>query len=153
MGDARDDGEAIEQRIAHAAARLETIDLTQRRAAARYLFDLCREARDNAGAAIPVLLRVLADRDERVGESALSSLAYCAPASIQPLIECLDDADAIVRQRACRALASIGQPAIGACDALRRRLDDSAAAVRSEAARRSVLCATARLRPSTRSWG
>src|SRR5262245_35881370 len=125
----------VAQRIARLAADLETADLEQRRAAVWQIFEICAEARGRAASAIPVLLNCLSDPDKKVGESAAGALHWCAPASIEPLIDCLNDPRPIVRCRACDALGSIGEPAIAARDILRRCLTDTEPEVRAGAAK------------------
>src|SRR5215831_10458178 len=106
---------ALDQRIALLAADVKAADLEQRRSAVWQIFEICFEARGRAASAIPVLLNCLSDPDKRVGEGAAGGLQRCAPASIEPLIDCLNDPRPIVRRRACDALGSIGEPAIAAC--------------------------------------
>jgi HEAT repeat protein len=125
----------LDQRIALLVADVEAADLEQRRAAVWQIFEMCFEARERAASAIPVLLNCLSDPDKRVGEGAAGGLHWCAPASIEPLIDCLNDPRPIVRRRACDALGNIGEPAIAACDVLRRSLTDTEPEVRAGAAK------------------
>jgi HEAT repeat protein len=132
--DADADERAIAQTIARAAAQVDSEDVEQRRRAVQELCDLCRNVRTRARAALPLLLESLADTDDRVGESALYGLRYCAPDSIEPLIDCLSSPDPLVRRRACASLGNIGDAALAACDMLRTLLKDPVQEVRSRAA-------------------
>src|ERR1700730_6417923 len=132
--DADADERAIVQTIARAAAQVDSEDVEQRRRAVHKLCDLCRKVRTRARAALPLLLKSLADTDDRVGESALYGLRYCAPDSIEPLIDCLSSPDPLVRRRACESLGNIGDAAFAACDMLRALLTDSVQEVRRRAA-------------------
>jgi HEAT repeat protein len=133
--DAAQEQAALDRRIALLAADVTAADLERRRAAVWQLFEICAEARGRAASAIPVLLNCLSDPDKRVGKSAAGGLHWCAPASIEPLIDCLNDPRPIVKCRACDALGSIGEPAIAACDVLRRSLIDPEPEVRAGAAK------------------
>lgn len=76
----------------------------------------------------------LLESDEKLGESASWALAYCAPASVEPLIECLAHSCAHVRERAAHSLGNIGERARVAAPALRPRLNDAEQSVRSRVA-------------------
>jgi HEAT repeat protein len=128
------DERAIAEQIALLSTCVHAEDIEQRRQAVSQLFDLCYKVRSRAQAAVPILLRCLADPDEKVGESALWGLKWCAPESIEPLIDCLANSNANVRRRACDSLGSIGDEAFSARDSLRQLLTDDAESVRLRAA-------------------
>jgi HEAT repeat protein len=115
------------------AKELPTAPPERRRQIAETLCTLCRENNGIASAVNP-LLSCLEDEDEPTGDSASWGLKYCAPRSIEPLIECLRHLDAKVRRRAAQALGNIGDEARAACDALREHLRDPAPEVRQKAA-------------------
>jgi HEAT repeat protein len=127
------DARAIAQRISILARDVHSPDVERRRATAQEMYDICCKTPDLAKSAVPALVHFLCDSDEKVGESALWGLKYCAPESIEPLIECLAHRDAKVRERASHSLGNIGDEAIAACDALRRLIDDSEQEVRKRA--------------------
>ena len=130
------DDAGVAEQIALLAAQVKSADPAQRRAACWQIYEICCKAPERAALAIPVLLPGLADPDEKVGESAAWALRWCAPASIEPLIDCLDDPQPIVRRRACIALGNIGEPAAAlTCDVLRQCLTDTAPEVRAQAAK------------------
>src|ERR1051326_5175950 len=124
------DAKAIAKRISVLARDVHSPDVERRRASAQEIYDLCYKAPDLAKSALPALMDFLCDSDEKVGDSALWGLKYCAPDSIEPLIECLAHRDAKVRERASHSLGNIGDEAITAGDALRGLLDDPTQAVR-----------------------
>src|ERR1051325_9133410 len=127
------DAKAIAKRISVLARDVHSPDVERRRASAQEIYDLCYKAPDLAKSALPALMDFLCDSDEKVGDSALWGLKYCAPDSIEPLIECLAHRDAKVRERASHSLGNIGDEAITAGDALRGLLDDPTQAVRTRA--------------------
>jgi HEAT repeat protein len=128
------DEREIAEQIALLGAQVHAEDVERRRLIVSQLSHLCYEVGRQARAAVPILLRCLSDPNEKVGESALWGLQWCAPESIEPLTDCLGSTDAKVRRRACSALGSIGDEASTACDALRRLLTDPAEDVRRRAA-------------------
>jgi HEAT repeat protein len=128
------DERAAAERIALLSAQVYTEDIARRRLVVGEIFDLCYKLGSRARAALPALLHCLSDRDDKVGESALWSLVWCEPESIDPLIDCLANPDATTRRRACDALGNIGDAASSARDALRRLLTDAAEEVRLRAA-------------------
>jgi HEAT repeat protein len=127
------EAKAIAQRIARLADAARSPDLARRRSVAEELSDICRETPELAKSAVPALVHCLCDPDDKVGESALWGLNYCAPESIEPLIELLTHRDPKVRERAAHSLGNIGDEATSACDALRGLLDDPAQEVRARA--------------------
>src|ERR1041384_3716896 len=131
------DAKAIAKRISVLARDVHSPDVERRRASAQEIYDLCYKAPDLAKSALPALMDFLCDSDEKVGDSALWGLKYCAPDSIEPLIECLAHRDAKVRERASHSLGNIGDEAITAGDALRGLLDDPTPACSTSPARRS----------------
>jgi HEAT repeat protein len=126
---------ATEQRLALLASQIDTEDVERRRLAVSEISNICYAARQRAEAAVPILLRCLSDPDEKIGESALYGLSWCAPVSLESLIDCLDNLDAKVRGRACAALGNIGDLALPACDSLRRLLADPVSDVYLRAAK------------------
>jgi HEAT repeat protein len=124
----------IAQEIARAAGSLADDKIEKRRDAASVLYDLCRNVGVQASAAIPLLLDLLADDDEAIGESASYGLAYCAPDSIESLIDQLRHPNPKVRRRSCSSLGTIGNPALAASGALRSLLSDPTQEARSRAA-------------------
>lgn len=131
--DAPDEREIAEV-IAHLTSQIQSPEVERRREGARQLYDLCYTAGTRARAAMPVLVDCLSDSDEQIGDSAVWGLRYCAPDSVEPLIDCLTSPDAKVRRRACDALGNIGDDALPASEALRRLLADSVQGVRTRAA-------------------
>jgi len=129
------DDAAIARQVAQLARDAATDDLEQRRKAVEGIYEICYAGRGRAPTAVPVLLNYIHDADDKVGESAAWGLAYCAPASVEGLIDCLAAADAKVRTRACAALGTIGDDAASACDTLRRLLNDMDETVRRSAAK------------------
>lgn len=127
------DARVIAKRISILAHDVDSPDVERRRATAQEIYDICYKTPDLAKSAVPALVHFLCDSDEKVGESALWGLKYCAPESIGPLIECLAHGDAKVRARASHSLGNIGDEAIIARDALRKLLDDPVQEVRTRA--------------------
>lgn len=124
----------IAETIFRVSAEIKRTDAKHRQAAIRDLSDLCRKVRVRARAAIPIWLELLADGDKEIGESASYGLSYCAPDSIEPLIEQLRHHNPIVRQRACSSLGTVGQEAMLATQSILPLLADPVQEVRSRAA-------------------
>ena len=124
----------IAEMIVRVSAEIERTDGKHRRAAVGDLSDLCRKVRVRARAAIPIWLELLADGDKEIGESASYGLSYCAPDSIEPLMEQLRHHNPIVRQRACSSFGTIGKEAILATQSILPLLADPVQEVRSRAA-------------------
>ncbi|MCZ8158824.1 MAG: hypothetical protein O9256_02925 [Rhizobiaceae bacterium] len=121
--------------LADLAHRAEHADVNVRREAIEQIYELAFRIHAKAAAAIPCLVGGLTDPDPKIGESALWALHYCAPDSIDPLVECLSHQVALVRERACHSLGNIGDSArAAAAHKLRDLLADSDQAVRVRAA-------------------
>src|SRR5258708_196115 len=120
--------------ISRAAVDIKHADRAHRQAAIRDLSDLCWKVGVRARAAIPVWLELLADEDEKIGESASYGLRNCAPDSIEPLIEQLRHNNPAIRERACSSFGSIGREAMLAADSILPLLADPVQKVRSRAA-------------------
>lgn len=121
--------------LARHSALAESTDIVVRRSAYEALYELTYKTRAKAQVAVPVLLRGLADLDEKIGESCVYALAHCQPASLSGLLEALLHSAAFVRERAAHALGNIGDDArVAASEALRMCLSDPEPAVRSRAA-------------------
>lgn len=81
------------------------------------------------------MIAALLDADPKIGESASWAIKYCAPDSIDDLVECLHHERAQVRERAAHALGNIGDLCrAAAAPVLRALLHDEDAAVRKRAA-------------------
>jgi HEAT repeat protein len=130
--------EVSDSEIAEAIARLEPQlndpDVARRRQAATKLYELCHHEGARAAAAIPLLLGCIADADAKIGESVVWGLRYCSPASVEPLVACLASGSPLSRQRACEALANIGDEAFIAAGPLRAILTDPVPEVAKSAA-------------------
>lgn len=115
--------------------RAEHVDLDVRREAFEQIYELAFKVHDKAAAAIPCLVVGLVDPDPKIGESASWALHYCAPESIDPLVECLSHPVASVRERASQSLGNIGDAArVAAAPRLKVLLEDPHQAVRERAA-------------------
>lgn len=111
------------------------VDVDVRREAIAQIYELAFKVQAKAAAAIPCLVGGLADPDPKIGESASWALHYCAPESIDPLVECLSHPVAFVRERASHSLGNIGDAAhAAAAPRLRDVLEDPDQAVRRRAA-------------------
>ena len=128
------DDSALPGVISDLARRARTSDVEGRRQAVEELYEIAYKVGAKGAAAIPVLIECLGDRDEKTGDGALWGLAYCEPHSIEPLIDCLDHVEPLVRHRAASALGNIGDEAIPASPSLRRLLRDVDQSVRGRAA-------------------
>lgn len=121
--------------LADLTIRAEHVDVDIRREAIERIYELALKVHAKAAAAIPCLVGGLVDSDPRIGESSLWALHYCAPDSIEPLVECLSHPVAFVRDRASHSLGNIGDDARdAAASRLRDLLSDSDQAVRKRAA-------------------
>lgn len=109
-------------------------DLEVRRLAIEQIYEIAYKVGSKATVAIPVLVGGLVDPDPKIGESSLWALKYCAPDSIEPLIECLAHQVAFARERAAHSLGNIGDEARAAAPNLRELLSDRDQAVRRRAA-------------------
>jgi HEAT repeat protein len=110
-------------------------DVQIRREAIERIYELALKVHVKAAAAIPTLIGGLVEPDPKIGESSLWALHYCAPESIDPLVECLSHDIAFVRERAAHSLGNIGDNASGAAaPRLRALLGDAEEAVRKRAA-------------------
>ena len=115
--------------------RAEHVDLDVRREAIEQIYELAFKVHDKAAAAIPCLVGGLVDPDPKIGESASWALHYCAPESIDPLVECLSHPVAFVRERASHSLGNVGDAArVAAAPRLKVLLEDPDQAVRERAA-------------------
>jgi len=115
--------------------RAGQVDVDVRREAIEQIYELAFKVRGKAAAAIPCLVGGLVDPDSRIGESASWALHYCAPESIDPLVECLSHPVAFVRERASHSLGNIGDAArAAAAPRLKQLLEDPDQAVRQRAA-------------------
>lgn len=111
------------------------VDVDVRREAIARIYELAFKVDAKAAAAIPCLIGGLVDPDPKTGERALWALHYCAPESIDPLVECLSHPVAFVRERASHALGNIGDAArAAAAPRLKDLLEDPDQAVRQRAA-------------------
>jgi HEAT repeat protein len=121
--------------LADLTDRAGHVDVNVRREAIERIYELAIKVHAKVAAAIPSLVGGLVDPDPKIGESALWALHYCAPDSIDPLVECLSHQVAFVRERAAHSLGNIGDIARDAA-ALRLRdlLGDSDQAVRQRGA-------------------
>jgi HEAT repeat protein len=115
-------------------AQAQSPTLDERRAGVEGLYELAIKLGPRIAESIPVLVEALLESDEKLGESASWALAYCAPESVEPLIECLAHSCAHVRERAAHSLGNIGPCAMVAAPALRQGLTDAEQSVRSRAA-------------------
>lgn len=114
--------------------RAAHVDIDVRREAVEQIYELALKVKAKAGAAVPALIRCLADPDPKIGDSALWALHYCAPDSVEPLVECLSHSLAFVRERAAHSLGKIGEDAREvAASKLRTLLQDSDQLVRKRA--------------------
>lgn len=121
--------------LADLTDRAGHVDVNIRREAIERIYELALKVHAKAAAAIPSLVGGLADPDPKIGENSLWALHYCAPDSIDPLVECLSHQIAFVRERAAHALGNIGDDARdAAAPTLRELLADSDQAVRQRAA-------------------
>lgn len=121
--------------LADLTDRAGHVDVNIRREAIEQIYDLAFKFDGKVAAAIPSLVGCLADPDPKIGESSLWALHYCAPDSIEPLIECLSHQVAFVRERAAHSLGKIGDKARNAAaPKLRDLLRDSDQGVRKRAA-------------------
>jgi HEAT repeat protein len=110
-------------------------DLLIRREAVEQVYELALKVQAKACVAIPALIRCLGDPDPKIGESALWALHYCAPDSVEPLVDCLGHPLAFVRERAAHSLGNVGDSARElAASELRTLLRDSDQEVRKRAA-------------------
>jgi HEAT repeat protein len=115
--------------------RASHLDVNVRRSAIEQIYELALKVNAKAASAIPCLVGGLVDPDSRIGESSLWALHYCAPDSIDPLVDCLSHHAAFVRERAAHSLGNIGDNARHApAPKLRDLLGDSDQAVRKRAA-------------------
>jgi HEAT repeat protein len=115
--------------------RAQHVDVDVRRDAIEKIYELALKVKAKAASAIPCLVGGLVDPDPRIGESASWALHYCAPESIDPLVECLTHPVSFVRERASHALGNIGNTArAAAAPRLRDLLKDPDQAVRQRAA-------------------
>lgn len=111
------------------------LDVNIRREAIERIYELALKVNAKAAVAIPSLIGGLIDPDPQIGESSLWALHYCAPDSIDQLVECLSHQVSFVRERAAHSLGNIGDAACGAAaPKLRNLLADSDQAVRKRAA-------------------
>lgn len=121
--------------LADLTNRAVHVDVNIRREAIERIYELALKVHAKAAAAIPSLVGGLVDSDPKIGESSLWALHYCAPDSIDPLIECLSHPVAFVRERAAHSLGNIGDSARdAAAPRLRELLADSDQAVRKRTA-------------------
>lgn len=129
------DDAALPAILADLIDRAGHIDVNVRREAIEQIYELAYKVHAKAAAAIPCLVGALVDPDPKIGESATWALHYCAPESIEPLVECLYHPVAYVRERASHSLGNIGDAArAAATPRLRHLLDDPDQAVRRRAA-------------------
>ena len=124
--------------LAEGSAALAAADLARQRDVLNELADVCRNIGPAAAAAVPLLMGWPITANREAEESVCYALSYCAPASIVPLLEQLDDLSETARQRACRTLSLIGPDfgdhLISVSDGLLRRLRDPSVLVRKAAA-------------------
>jgi HEAT repeat protein len=121
--------------LAELTERAEHVDVNIRREAIERIYGIALKVHVKAAAAIPALVGGLVDPDAEIGESSLWALYYCAPYSIDPLVQCLTHEVAFVRERAAHSLGKIGDSASGAAaPKLRGLLGDADEAVRKRAA-------------------
>jgi HEAT repeat protein len=109
-------------------------DEEERKAAADRLSTLC--IFDIVSDVVPIepLVDLLHGADSRLRELAEYGLAHTDGRSMTTLLRLLEDAAPVVRASAAKALAHVGDAAIAAAPALRRRLDDEVIDVRQRAA-------------------
>ena len=114
--------------------RARHADPKVRHTAFEQLYEVAYKVGAKAASAIPVLVEGLVDPDAGIGEKSLWALKYCAPDSIEPLIECLSHQAGFVRERAAHSLGNVGDEASAAASALRGLLHDPEQAVRRRGA-------------------
>jgi HEAT repeat protein len=124
--------------LAERPAALASVDVARQREMLDELSDICRNVGPRAAAAVPLLITWPISADRNTEDSVCYALAHCAPASIAPLVELLDNRSDPLRARACRSLgligSEIGNRLFSISDGLLRRLKDPSQSVRKEAA-------------------
>ena len=84
--------------------------------------------------ALPLLVRMLVDRDAEVSQSGMYALGYCGEEGLAALLHLLEDRDPYARERACEAIANARMEREQARHPLLAALADPVPEVRSRAA-------------------
>lgn len=136
--DAADMDDRLAALLANSPVAFASADFARQRQILDELSEICRRRGPRAAAAVPLLVAWPISADRNIEDGVCYSLAYCAPASIAPLLELLDNRSDPLRARACRSLglmgSEIGDRLVAVSDGLLRRLKDASQSVRKEAA-------------------
>ncbi len=124
--------------LAESPAVLASADVHRQREILDKISDICRSRGARASAAVPLLITWPISADRNTEDSVCYALAYCAPASIAPLVELADNQSDPLRARACRSFglmgSELGNHRVAVSNCLLRRLKDLSQPVRKEAA-------------------